>query len=866
MHSKTRPITAPTGSRFWAADFHVHTPGSRDFRERGATPEDLLKAAEDARIQLLAVTDHNTSDWVDRMRVASKNTGVIVFPGVEITTPEGHILGIFERDSPSEAIFDLLLRIGIPRNEHGREEAISREHAEKVIHEIHAAGGVAIAAHANGHSGLLKTKGQYKLKVVPSPELGALELDKQDEITRFCTGTVSADYQAKACTQSSDSHALSEMGRRVTYLKMDQVSLRGVRQALLDHEVKVRFPWNRQGAAHPAILGLKVDQGFFEGEAFVFQDGLNCLVGGKGTGKSTVIELLRYCFDDPSGFDGIRDDHEGKIATLVGTGGTISVSFRDTDGETKTIRREVAMDPANRDVRDSAGSPAAIESPPAFFSQGELVQIAGAQIAQLELIDRHLDLASENDAEREAVDALQANAVKLVACQNRLSQVKSEIDDPETGKAASEAQYAKWEAQLKSPVLKDMPAWEAEQTYLRDLAGALDEVEQSFADAVGAIEFDGVAISPPENAPNKIRLRALGKIGESVSAAAGDAEKAFRARVLEIRVKVKEVRTAIAPLYAAKKAEHKQVLDALGHADVRKATAQHQTLGKRLEGLRRSEIEVGRLTKTETTLLDARAGLLRSLSASRKARWTKRLAKVKELEGKLSGVVRVGLVEGGERREYAKLVRELSRNGRLKDPDIALIAGSIAPSVLLQRIRSDGVDPIASEAKVTKEVARRLISACSEKDPKDLYGLDVVPLPDQPEIRYIVAPGREKPLRELSTGQKGTVIIALAMADGAGPLVIDQPEEPLDTQSIYGQVVKTLRSTKGERQFLFTTHNANIAVGADADLSHILDAGADKGQIVSSGGVDHPSTNRLLLLHLEGGRDALNLRARKYED
>ena len=135
----------------------------------------------------------------------------------------------------------------------------------------------------------------------------------------------------------------------------------------------------------------------------------------------------------------------------------------------------------------------------------------------------------------------------------------------------------------------------------------------------------------------------------------------------------------------------------------------------------------------------------------------------------------------------------------------------------------------------------------------------------KPEVAYVVEPDRTKPLRELSTGQKGTVVLGLAMVEGRGPLIIDQPEEPLDTQSIYGQVVQTLRKNKEERQFIFTTHNANVAVGADADLSHVLSASADKGTIESSGAVDDPKTNRLLLLHLEGGPEALDLRIRKYK-
>jgi hypothetical protein len=102
------------------------------------------------------------------------------------------------------------------------------------------------------------------------------------------------------------------------------------------------------------------------------------------------------------------------------------------------------------------------------------------------------------------------------------------------------------------------------------------------------------------------------------------------------------------------------------------------------------------------------------------------------------------------------------------------------------------------------------------------------------------------------------------MIEGSGPLVIDHPEEPLDTKAIHGNVVLTLRKGKDSRQFVFTTHNANVAVGADAELSHILGATADKGIIESTGGVDHAKTNDLLLLHLEGGPEALTRRVKKY--
>jgi ABC-type lipoprotein export system ATPase subunit len=142
--------------------------------------------------------------------------------------------------------------------------------------------------------------------------------------------------------------------------------------------------------------------------------------------------------------------------------------------------------------------------------------------------------------------------------------------------------------------------------------------------------------------------------------------------------------------------------------------------------------------------------------------------------------------------------------------------------------------------------------------------LEVSNIEDTLEIEYEVEHGRNKGLNELSVGGKGTVILSLALVEGDSPLVIDQPEEPLDTLAIHEQIVGTLRKQKDSRQFIFTTHNPNIAVGGDAELNYILEASADQGKVKSSGGVDHVETNKLLLHHLEGGIVAFELRRRKY--
>jgi predicted nucleic acid-binding Zn-ribbon protein len=360
------------------------------------------------------------------------------------------------------------------------------------------------------------------------------------------------------------------------------------------------------------------------------------------------------------------------------------------------------------------------------------------------------------------------------------------------------------------------------------------------------------------------QIKRVANLGEKVKDHLKKAKTDFRLVVAELSRAVNEVLATIQPHFEAKKTQHDQALEGLGQGDIRKANAQLRSLGKRLETLRQNEGELIRLNEEVQDLKKARTDLRQKLTNARTERWKKRAGRAQEYQSRLSGVVKVAVVLCGDRTEFEKRIRELSRRGYLKEPEINRLAARLDPQSLGELVLKRDVDGIVKKTGVTEEVARRVVDSILEKGIAEIYELETVDLADQPEVSYAVAQDRWKILRELSTGQKGTVIIELAMVEGSGPLVIDQPEEPLDTQSIYGQVVTTLRKSKEERQFVFTTHNPNVAVGADAELSHILDATADKGAIQSSGAVDHEKTNRLLLVHLEGGQEALDLRVKKY--
>ena len=120
------------------------------------------------------------------------------------------------------------------------------------------------------------------------------------------------------------------------------------------------------------------------------------------------------------------------------------------------------------------------------------------------------------------------------------------------------------------------------------------------------------------------------------------------------------------------------------------------------------------------------------------------------------------------------------------------------------------------------------------------------------------------PVQSVSPGQRATALLAVALASGTHPLIIDQPEDDLDNRYIYDEVVKVLRTVCKERQVIVATHNANVAVLGDAELVLALDADVGQSRVLAVGGLEIPIVAESSRIILEGGDEAFRARQRRY--
>ncbi|MHB8077248.1 AAA family ATPase [Desulfosporosinus fructosivorans] len=135
-------------------------------------------------------------------------------------------------------------------------------------------------------------------------------------------------------------------------------------------------------------------------------------------------------------------------------------------------------------------------------------------------------------------------------------------------------------------------------------------------------------------------------------------------------------------------------------------------------------------------------------------------------------------------------------------------------------------------------------------------------------LRVVISPkvniyqlrlGGEIEFRKASQGEQAATLLNILMNQSRGPLIIDQPEEDLDNK-IINDIIKTIRRMKDDRQLIISTHNANIAVNGDSEL--VLEMWLGKKNALGS--IDEQKIRDGITSTMEGGKDAFELRRKKY--
>lgn len=387
------------GLHFRKVDLHTHTPASDCFLDKTVTPDGFVRAAIGAGLDVVAVTDHNSGSWVDLVKAAAARTGLTVFPGVEITVQGGvHIIALFDVDKGTEHVRYLLGGLGISPEKQGKQDALCKKSAFDVVREITERGGLAILAHIDKPKGAwVSLTGQTRLQLFNQAPYSAVETSDGNLLPQFRQikelRRKPATYQASdnPDTANPGRHSLKGIGSQFAYFKLDDtITLESMRQCFSDPPVRIRSSSWPNSSAYPRIVSLAVTGGFLEKQRVEFNQGLNTIIGGKGAGKSLIVEFLRFALDQASTEESISDDHITKLDKCLGLSCAVELVLETVHGTRYLVRRvpRGEFTCVEQETGDRYEGSVRELFPLLAYSQSEIISIARNPLAQLELTDR----------------------------------------------------------------------------------------------------------------------------------------------------------------------------------------------------------------------------------------------------------------------------------------------------------------------------------------------------------------------------------------------------------------------------------------------------------------------------------------------
>lgn len=882
-----------TGLKYQKLDLHTHTPASKCYLDKKQTAEEIVQAALAQKLTGIAITDHNTAEGIDMMKKAAENTGLVIFPGVEISLNEGyHLVALFDPSVDQKYVENFLGLIKITPDEYGRSETLCKVSVYEVINLIHDRHGLAILAHIDKPKGAFheltsidEARGKVKVPVNCSNLFNDANYDAIECIDGAYPKGFDSDHQIKRFPpfyQSSDNpdpkqptkHSKDGLGKLYSWFKLETIDLEGLRQCFSDSEVRIKLKDDLQDVPHPRLISMKVgESGFLRNQTFAFHEGLNSIVGGKGVGKSLAIEFLRFVLGQPSRDRSLFDDHLTKLDNRLEPDNSVEVIYQVEDGTqyqiTRTFLGKVKVD-GGYSLRDdvqcvnlatgaSFTGDIKVMFPVLAYSQLEVIRIAESKTAQLELIDRFIDTRENERTIQEVRAELRENDLKL----NKAIQAKSKLDALEHEVNTLEEQIQAITRSLSAPLFDQMKVVEQKHQALEDGQEFFDSLLETIEGWQEDIKDRTAPESDDKDANIKEQYALAAKTLKKISDSLKDLVSNVKVAKKDGEAIVKKWR----PEYDKVEKEYKALVKEIG-GDREKKESQRKKLEAQVKKLGKEAKEAKDLVGDLDALLQSRYLLLDQLEKAYREFYEIRKTKFDQLTELSDQKLKLDLLHAADRQAYENMLNELLKGGQNapSTSDRHKIAEGVTPRRLVELVLNRNAVQLSNESGITQLWAERTIEKLwSAEEFTSVLALqhDCYPV-DVPSIRYRKEGNVYAELNELSVGQKCTALLIVALCDGNMPIMIDQPEDALDIVSVWEDISKKLRRGKNARQFILTTHNSSVAVSSDSDQFIVLQAGANQGKIAHTGAIDSQKVRDEIIHHLEGGNEPYKLRARKY--
>ena len=864
------------GAKWIRADFHLHTRADREFKYTGDDNyyySNYVDALEKAGIQLGVITNHNKFDFEEfkALRKTAQKKEITLLPGVELSVNDGangiHTLIVFSGDWLADGHDHINPFLGVAfegkipaqYEQENERSSLSLLETIKKLESYHR-DFFLVFAHVEKSSGLWAELDGGRLAELGKNEffrrrtLGFQKVRTHDGAgkDRPCRTKVQkwlGDWYP-AELEGSDPKSIDDIGKgQSCFLKLGELSFDAVKFALSDPVARVaKEPPKHKGSY---IRSIHFDGGILDGQTLHFSPELNTLIGIRGSGKSAILEALRYALDIPRGEKAQDTKYKDDLVRhTLGSGGKVTLTACDVYGQEFTVSRIFREAPnvyLDGKLQPGVSIRETVLRRPIYFGQKDLSstgegfetdlveklvgeklralrdEIAGQRQRVREAASRWLTLSNTAELKREY-------EAQLADANFRLKKFDeygiADKLQKRLGFEQDAAALARMKERADSFVLALKQLIAEHEDDLRNATSYVSRQNPEFFTAYYA-EFTNLVA----------KLDQLKKIAQEA--------RAITARLEAKQSEFEAARTNLQEEFAQVERQLAQELKHTGMTAIQPDDFLTQQQRKT-----KAEQMLEALAKQETQQSSIRDALFTEIDKLNEL-WLREFNAIKdELDRVNAGhtALRIEADFKGDKAAAIAFMQQLFKGSNIRETTLRAVMEDYADFGGLLRDLPNALKKAGS----TPEVFHKIFM-------QNLVEFVSYQVPNRFAIRY-----RGKELKHHSLGQRASALLLYVLSQGQNDVfIIDQPEDDLDNQTIYDDVIKLLRQMKPHAQFIFATHNANFPVLGDAEQV-LACRYQDEKVTVESGSIDARHIQDAIINIMEGGQEAFKRRKEVY--
>ena len=857
------------GSTWIKSDFHLHTNADSEFKYESESDQfkfisEYIRILKESEIRLGVITNHNKFDLAQfkLLRKEALKEEIYLLPGVEFSIKDGssgiHLLIVFGdgwiyNEENRNYIQDFLITAfasiqnfyssPYPNSKFNLNETYTTLNEFKRDYFF-------VLAHVDDKNGLFEELSGRNLETLVKQEAFSKvlaiqksgNLDNYNKLNKLCE-SIKRENKI-ACVEGTDNaqNGLEAIinNQRKCYLKIGDFNFDAVKFALFANNSRLALK-EKPKISNSFIKSISFEGGLLDGQTIDLSPELNNVIGIRGSGKSAIIEAIRYVLNipDPS-IIADKDYKANLIRYIFGSGGKAVLTVVNKYGKEYIVEKILGQ---KEDIyKDGSIQPDidinAIIEKPVYFGQKDLSN-------------------KESDFESDFIKRLIGNNLEYI--QNDIGRKKTEIKDivfqlnktKNISEQKKETQTVIDNAKHQLDIFKQYGIEEKlkiQTLYEKDISilnASKEEINNFIRDIENILNSNsnkGFFESYPEISDvNKTYIEEIKQIFvnfsnefKNISAVVRNINN-FVNKFTEIIDKINSDKEKLKEEFAKIKREiNIPNINPDKFIEFNRIIQTNQLKLNEFEKLEKQKNEL------EKSLKEKLADLNKLWHDEYKA-LEKEINKIKENQNKLT----IEIEYKGQREKFIEALKRYFKGSNIRDSNYQEISDFYI----------DFVEIYKDMSKI-KELLNINQQAEFEKHfNENFFDLITFRVEDKISIKY-----NGKELSENSLGQRASALILFLLSQkGQDILIIDQPEDDLDNQTIYDEVIKEILKLKGQMQFIFATHNANIPVLGDSEK--IIACEYEENKIkLKQGSVDTPFMQKAIVNIMEGGLEAFNRR------